>query len=507
MHFSDLNDLFGKAVAEFPTRPALADEERKLSYTELDAAVSAAAEKLAARGIGTGSVVALKVQPSVEVIVSLLAILRSGACYLSLDPSGPAERAQVILDDARPCAIVEAADGEMGAGAVPFTETTMLRALDWAEPAPALGTAEDPLAYIIYTSGTTGKPKGVPVTHRNVAALFADAAEHYDFGPEDRWLLFHSTAFDMSVWEMWGALLHGGCLYVPDRWTILDPTVLAAVVRDEQITVLNQTPTAFSGLAPELIPYAGELSVRYVVFGGERLLPATLRPWTEVFPCDRVALINMYGITEVTVHATFRRITDADVAEGVSPVGVPLAGFETRIVDTDGHPADRGELLLAGPQVVHGYLNRPSLTRERFITPDGPDGPVFYHSGDIVERTADGELRYIGRTDDQVKIRGFRIELGEVEAAFTAVDGVGTASAFVFASSGGDELACAYTSTSGAPLDETPVRTALRTRVPEYMVPTRLLWSAELPRNQNGKVDRAVLRASLSEMELEGTRS
>ena len=364
----------------------------------------------------------------------MLGIVLAGAAYLPLSESVVSERDSLILADARPCALVAAA-GACGPGpGVPLTATTrlQLRPGGPAHPVPP-GTA-----YVIYTSGTTGRPKGTPIGHRHVLALFGATAPLFGFTPADRWLLFHSVTFDFSVWEMWGALLHGGCLVVPDQGCVRYPDECADLIRREGITVLNQTPTAFGVLSGALASAPGRHALRYLIFGGERLQPSSLVPWASVHGLDAPVIVNMYGITETTVHATFHRVTERDLADGSSVIGRPLPGFRARIAGERDEPSAAGELLLAGPQVSGGYLNHPRLTAARFV-PIGDD--VFYRTGDVVTERGDGELCYLGRRDDQVKVRGHRIELGEVEAALLTVPGVTGVIAATFARPGGDALA------------------------------------------------------------------
>lgn len=500
MSTSDLNRILTDVVAAFPDRPAVGDSSSRLTYAELDAAVDAATAVLTAHGVGPGATVMVRCDPGVELIVVLLAVVRAGACYLPLDPATPAARADMIIADARPAAVVEQG---AGAGPTPLTGTTRLRVIGpAAKEGPAPADPADRTAYVIYTSGTTGVPKGVPVTHRNLVALFDATSDMVDLCERDRWLLIHSTNFDFSVWEMWGALLHGGSLYIPDRWTLMDTRGTAALIHSERVTVLNQTPTEFGSLAPELIRLGGTADLRHVVLGGERLLPATLRPWATAFGLDRPTVVNAYGITETTVVATMHRVVTDDLEGDDSVIGLPLPGFSAVVVDEDLRPAARGELLLGGEQIVEGYLNRPELTKERFLRLDGDSGPVHYRSGDIVERRPDGFLRYIGRIDDQIKIRGFRIELGDVEHAFAAVPGIADACALAVPSPKGEVLACAYTTVAGAELTDKIVRSELRTLLPLSMVPTKLRRMDVLPRTINGKVDRAALR----ELEWAATR-
>ncbi|WP_405606526.1 amino acid adenylation domain-containing protein [Streptomyces sp. NBC_00076] len=485
-----LSGAFDALARAAPDALAVADDKERLTYRELFDRAADVASALRRHGAGPGTVVAVRMAARAELVAVLLGVLATGAAYLPLNEPAVAEREAFILADARPAALIEDAGGP-GDGLTP-TGTTRLRVLD----TQAAGRVPEGTAYVIYTSGTTGRPKGTAVGHANVLALFEATGPLFDFGPDDRWLLFHGIAFDFSVWEMWGALLHGGALYVPDRIRLLDPEECAQLIREEGITVLNQTPTAFGVLAPELARDPDAHTLRYVVFGGERLHVPNLAPWARAHGLERPALVNMYGITETTVHATFHRIGEDDMARSRSVIGRPLTGFRARIVDARGEDADAGELLLAGPQVTRGYLNRPELTAERFVT---EHGQVHYRTGDLVERDPAGVLSYMGRKDDQVKVRGYRIELAEVEAALLDLPDVSGAVATVFTLAGAQSLGCVYTTTSATPADPASARERLRSRLPAYMVPDRLLWLADLPNTVNGKADRRQARARLEE--------
>jgi amino acid adenylation domain-containing protein len=503
-----LVDLFDAVAARAPDAIAVEYRDTRLTYAELQRASQRMAAYLRREiRIGRGDRVAVCLDPTADLIVSLLAILRCGAAYVPLDVQNPVQRNAFIAADCRPRALV----GEPGAvgGGMPtivvdvVAKVTRTATDEAREPNTVVsaGEAHD-VCYVIYTSGTTGRPKGVPVSHGNVRALFAATADLFDFTADDAWLLYHSIAFDFSVWEIWGALLHGARLVIADRWTKLSPQACAALVVGRGVTVLNQTPTAFGLLAPALQEQidGAEPALRYVIFGGERLQAAALRPWADRFGVDRPALVNMFGLTEATVHTTYHRVVADDLASEVSVIGGPLPGFVTRIVNETGRAADRGELYVAGPQVASGYLGRPDLTAARF----GPDplgvldGIVFYRTGDVVDRR-DGLLRFVGRADRQTKIRGHRIELGEVEAAVRAVNGVAEACVLVGGPADRPSLLCGYTTRSGQPLPGRTVRTAMRTRVPQYMLPTRFQWFERMPLTVNGKVDEHSLR---KEMEL-----
>jgi amino acid adenylation domain-containing protein len=505
-----LSARFRDVADRFPESVAVEFGDKRMTYAELAAAVSRVATHLRLTwAIGPGDRVALCVEPSIESVVCILAIVSCGAAYVPLDVAGPARRNRLIIEDCAPNLLIgdigDIGDtndmGDVGLG-VPVLPADAVRGIrrQSAMPGPLdVQAGIDDICYVIYTSGTTGTPKGVPISHRNVSALFTATAGLFDFREDDVWLLYHSIAFDFSVWELWGPLLHGACLVVVDRWTKLSPERCAAMVVDRAVTVLNQTPTAFAMLSAAILDSGvepGRLGLRYVVFGGERLATPGLRPWADRFGLDAPELINMYGLTEATVHTTFHRVTPMDLTSTRSPIGHPLPGFVARVIDDRGQPGSRGELMVAGPQVAAGYLNRPELTVQRF----GPDPlglvpTTFYRTGDLVELSA-GVLVYAGRSDQQVKIRGHRIELGEVATAVMAVPGV-SETCVVLLDSGEPLLACAYTTRDGSSLTQRELRRELRDRIPQYMLPSQFRLFGRLPLTINGKVDPAAVRKEM----------
>jgi amino acid adenylation domain-containing protein len=353
---------------------------------------------------------------------------------------------------------------------------------------------------VIYTSGSTGKPKGVLITHANVTRLF-DATDHwFGFGPDDVWTLFHSYAFDFSVWELWGALLYGGRLVVVPFWASRSPEDFRELLLREQVTVLNQTPSAFRQLIQadaEAGPRA-KTALRYVIFGGEALELASLRPWIERHGDREPRLVNMYGITETTVHATYRPITLDDLDSGSgSVIGVPIPDLRLLLLDPHGAPVPvgvPGEVHVGGAGVARGYLNRDQLTAERFLPdPDGSTGGRLYRSGDLARRLENGELEYIGRIDNQVKLRGYRIELGEIEAALAGHPDVTECAVIAREDVPGDRRLVAYVVTD-QPAGE-QFRTHLKRRLPDYMVPAHFVVLPRLPLTANGKIDRSELPA------------
>ncbi|UZI26833.1 non-ribosomal peptide synthetase [Streptomyces sp. VB1] len=491
---------------------AVTDGTRALTYGELNAHANRLARVLIDRGVGTGDFVAVALPRSAELVVALLAVWKAGGAYVPLDPDYPADRLRRTLADAGPALTVTTAEqaGTLAARTplllLDDPATTAARA--GADPANVTDADRTrPLtpahpAYMIYTSGSTGTPKGVVVEHRNVARLFRSTDHWFGFGPDDVWTLFHSYAFDFSVWELCGALLHGGRLVVVPHAQRTSPADFLRLLGDEGVTILSQTPSAFHQLsaAEREHPEAGaRLALRRVVFGGEPLDPRRLAEWYERHPADSPVLVNMYGITETTVHVTHRPLdpgTAAAARTGVIGERIP----DLRVYVLDGAlrpvpPSVAGELYVAGAGVARGYWRRPALTAARFVAdPFEPGGSRMYRTGDVVRWTRHGELEFVGRADDQVKIRGHRVELGEIEAALEAHPDVAAAAATVREDRTDDQRLVAYVvSHPGGSVP--PLRDWLAERLPSHMVPATQVELEALPLTPNGKLDRATLPA------------
>ena len=367
-----------------------------------------------------------------DLVVALLGVLKAGGAYVPIDPATPPERlAWLVADTGAPVLVTHAAVRARVAGAgVPLVELPLTAGepVTWDRAVPAPVIAPDNLAYVIYTSGSTGTPKGVLVTHANVARLFSTTQDRFQFDQRDVWTLFHSAAFDFSVWELWGALLTGGRAVVVPRDVQRSPDAFYRLLLTEGVTVLNQTPSAFRHLArvATASPASDALALRLVIFGGEAVDLSQLDAWFERFGDVRPALVNMYGITETTVHVTYRALTRRDLdVRWVSPIGQPLPDLCAFILDRYMQPVPRdvpGELYVGGAGVARGYLGRPDLTAERFVPNPYSDvpGARLYRTGDRARLRADGEIEYLGRVDHQIKVRGFRIETGEIEAALSS---------------------------------------------------------------------------------------
>ncbi|WP_405935537.1 amino acid adenylation domain-containing protein [Streptomyces sp. NBC_00726] len=501
-----LDALFDAAARRDPaatavTRCGLDGTTESLTYGELAAAKDRLAATLRAAGVRPGLRVAVAVPRSLEQVTALIAIVSAGGAYVPLDLAYPDERLEYILGDAAPQAVLAGPDererftGLLERAGVPARVLVLgdEPAGTGEDPAAPTGPAPHDPAYVIYTSGSTGRPKGVVVPHLSVAALLAHTRADMGFGPDDVWVQFHSYSFDFAVWELWGALAHGGELLVPDYGLTRSPVDFHRLVRERGVTVLNQTPSAFYQFI-EADRYAGEraTALRRIIFGGEALDPVRLRGWVERYGTGSPELVNMYGITETTVHVTHRVLTDADFDAGASPIGGPVPGLTTHLLDDRLRPVPPGRvgaIYVAGDQVSLGYLGRPGLTAGRFVAdPFAGDGSRMYHTGDLARRTLDGELEFAGRADDQVQLKGFRIELGEVEAAVRELDGV--VDVAVTPSADGDQLIAHVVGRVPGDLGA-----LLAAKLPVHMVPGRVLTADALPLTVNGKLDRKALTA------------
>ncbi|MBJ7341845.1 MAG: amino acid adenylation domain-containing protein, partial [Mycolicibacterium sp.] len=492
---SSVPTLFADRVALSPDAIAVSDGTRSMTYRELEDAANRLAHRLTDHGAGPGNCVALLVERSADAVVAMLAVLKTGAAYLAVEPAFPDTRMQFVLADARPVVAVTTADL---AGRLAGCDLPILHVLDGdldlptsALPAPAA----DDIAYVIYTSGTTGTPKGVAVTHHNVIQLLQAIDVDVELGT-GVWTQCHSLAFDFSVWEIWGALLHGGRLVIVPDSVVRSAEDFRALLVDERVTILSQTPSAFYALQAIDAQASGRaLALDVVVFGGEALEPQRLQTWTRDHP-GRPRLINMYGITETTVHVTFREIGGGDLNGVASPIGAPLAHLASFVLDASLRTVPVGvvgELYVAGSGVGVGYLGRGALTASRFVAcPFGAPGTRMYRTGDLVSWGPDGQLRYLGRADEQVKIRGYRIELGEVQAALAGLDGVEQAVVIAREDRPGDKRLVGYLTGTADPV---AARTMLAERLPSYLVPTAIVVLAALPLTVNGKLDTRALPA------------
>lgn len=495
---------FEKQVMISPQAVAVVCGDESVTYDELNKQSNMLAHYLQKQGVKQETLVGLLLNRSIELITAILGIVKAGGAYVPIDPETPEERISYILEDSK----------------VPIllTETSLLQERDMSfdkitticpdkESKKIQCESESPLTiehspeqaiYVIYTSGSTGKPKGCVITHRNVMRLFTSTEHWFGFNTEDVWTLFHSQAFDFSVWEIWGSLLYGGRLVVVPHFISRDPAEFYDLILREQVTVLNQTPSAFH-LLDKVVENSnkGTGSLRLVIFGGEALDPGSLIPWFDRHGDKKPQLINMFGITETTVHVTYRPVTNKDAIEtgNSSLIGVPIPDLNLRILDRYGHLTPvgvPGELHVGGEGLAREYLNRPELTGERFIKdPFSSDFDArLYRTGDLVRRRDDGDLEYLGRIDNQVKIRGFRIELGEIESALMRHSAI--KQAVVLARDEEDESKRLIGYITGTN-EETPTQEELfiflSEWLPGYMVPAVIISLSEFPLTANGKIN------------------
>ncbi|MBI6899466.1 amino acid adenylation domain-containing protein [Pseudomonas putida] len=495
-------ELIEAQAARMPEAIAVTFAGQSLSYDQLNRRANRLAHKLREQGVGPDVLVGIAVERGFEMIVGLLAILKAGGAYVPLDPEYPQDRLSYMMEDSG-IQLLLTQDHLLADLPVPAQVRSLKLEDDlagYSDENPAHLTQPDNLAYVIYTSGSTGKPKGTLLPHHNLLRLFKATDAWFGFGPQDVWTLFHSYAFDFSVWEIFGALLHGGRLVIVPREVTRSPEDFHQLLVEQGVTVLNQTPSAFKPLMRVACDSASDLSLRYVIFGGEALDVAALQPWFERFGEDCDNLINMYGITETTVHVTYRPIRFADTQQPGSPIGAAIPDLSMYVLDADFNPVAKGctgELHVGHAGLARGYHNRASLTAERFVPdPFSSEGGRLYRTGDLARYRGQEVIEYVGRIDHQVKIRGFRIELGEIEARLQEHAAVREVLVLDIDGAGGKQLA-AYLIAQDEHADHAALRDTLKqhlkANLPDYMVPTHFLVLEQWPLTANGKLDRKAL--------------
>lgn len=500
-----LPDRFSHLAPLSPDAIAVTAPDQSLSYAELEARTNQLARRLIAAGAGPDHIVGVSLRRCADLIVALLAVLKSGAAYLPLDPAYPVARLEFLMSDAQPVAIITTSDIKTPDNALLRIELSSADA-DATCATSAIEDADrisrlypDHPAYVIYTSGSTGQPKGVVVSHRNILALLDATYPMFDLSAADVWTAFHSYAFDFSVWEIWAPLLTGGRIVLVPPEATWSSEELLTLLETERVTVLNQTPSSFLSLERADANSSKKLdALRLVIFGGEALDPARLSPWFSRRP-TRPRMVNMYGITETTVHVTAIDILpEMSQASSESPIGLPLPGFRKYVFDNVLQPVtngELGELYLGGAQVSRGYLNRPGLTATRFVADPEQRGDRLYRTGDLVRCLGD-KFNFIGRADTQLSLRGFRIEPREVEAAIDAYQGVTASAVAVRADpdgSAGDDCLVAYVVMTVGKLDERGLRAHLTRLLPAHLIPSHIVLLPGLPLTPNRKLDRAAL--------------
>lgn len=503
-----LHEIFTARAKAFPDRIAISDgmeHGRALSYAELDRASQRLASALVHKGVRPGDLVGLFLQDGIDKIIGLLGILKAGAAYVPIDPAYPEQRIRFILEDSKLAILVSAASLK------PLVSNDFLTvAVDVdADSADLPHVGGDAGCYVIYTSGSTGIPKGVLVEHRNVVRLFEQTQAWFNFDEKDVWTLFHSIGFDFSVWEIWGALLHGARVVSVPQDIARSPSEFHALLAREGVTIVNQTPSAFHHLDLADRESGAPLALRQVIFGGEELKLTSLAPWVARHGDQKPSLVNMYGITETTVHVTYRKLSAADIASGgSSPIGRPIPDMAVHLLDESGHAVadgEVGEIYVEGAGLTRGYLHRPELTEQRFVMRKRPGTHQvirMYRTGDQAVRTPDGDLLYKGRIDEQIKVRGFRIEPKEIELCLSRSELVNACHVGAHTFAEGDVRLVAYvvpTTGNGASgwndLIEAELRRITTAQLPQHMRPSAYVPLESLPTTAHGKIDKRALPA------------
>ena len=501
-----IHSLFEEQAQRIPNAVAVVYENQQLTYDELNCRANQLAHYLRSLSIGADVLVGICVERSLDLMVGLLGILKAGGAYVPLDPSNPLERLNYILEDAQVQVLVT--NSQLGntlaqSNFVVYLDEEADKIAQYPRNNLVSGVQGDNLAYMIYTSGSTGKPKGVLINHHNIVRLFKATEGWYQFNETDVWTLFHSFAFDFSVWELWGGLLYGGCVVVVPYEVSRDSQAFYNLLVAEQVSVLNQTPSAFYQLiqVDEHSKTTEKLSLRFVIFGGEALSLPLLQPWFERHGDQLPQLVNMYGITETTVHVTIRRLTLADVKTTCSLIGLPIPDWQIYLLDKYQQPVPIGvvgEIYVGGGGVARGYWRRSELTQERFVPNPFSNQPQarLYKTGDLARYLPTGELEYKGRLDEQVKIRGFRIELGEIQAQLIQHPAVKDSIVIVVEEENEQRLV-AYVIVDASQQQGTnsdylllDIRRHLQKKLPEYMVPAAFVLVEAFPLTPHGKVSR-----------------
>ncbi|MCB0747244.1 MAG: amino acid adenylation domain-containing protein, partial [Ignavibacteriae bacterium] len=501
-----VHSIFEERVNQFPNSIALTFGKDNITYLELNKKANQLAHYILKFGITNEELVGLCTERNIEMVIGIMAIIKAGGAYVSLDPSYPKERLNIILEDSNPKVVLTTKDFnsifENSKNKIVNIDTDWQKIeLESSENLNVNINSEN-LAYIIYTSGSTGKPKGVMVTHGNLNRLFSSTDKWFRFNKNDVWTFFHSYAFDFSVWELWGALIYGGRIVIVPYLISRSPEQFYDLILNEKVTVLNQTPSAFRQLIHEDESRIenSRLNLRYIIFGGDKLDLQSLKPWIDKYGDESPKLINMYGITETTVHVTYRPISKSDL-ENVpgSVIGKPISDLQVYILDENlehvpiGVP---GELYVGGSGLARGYKNRPDLTVLKFIpNPFGSEeGSKLYKTGDLARLLKNGDIEYLSRIDHQVQIHGFRVELGEIENVLSQHTEISENIVLAQNDENGNKRLIVYYITKGnIEISVEEFKRFLQTKLPNYMVPSLYIKLDVFPLTEHGKIDRKLL--------------
>lgn len=489
-----IHHLFEAQVEKMPDNVAVVLGDMQITYRELNAKSNQLGRYLQKRGVKPETLVGIYSERSIDIIIAILGVLKAGGAYVPMDPDYPEDRVAYMLEDSG-CPVVLTQTSLLSK--LPATDAELICLDDWTaiagESAENVASHAKPtnLAYVIYTSGSTGKPKGVLIENYNVVRLLVNDHFQFDFSARDTWTIFHSFCFDFSVWEMYGALLFGGKAVIIPKETARDPLAFIDILIAQKVTVLNQTPSAFYNLIPKMLELpAAKFRLRYVIFGGEGLNYTKLKKIKQTFP--EIMFINMYGITETTVHVTYKEVTFADIKKGFSNIGTPIPTLTTYIFDENLQPVPigvEGEMCVGGDGVARGYLNREELTREKFIPNPMNPKEIIYRSGDLACMHESGELEYLGRIDNQIQLRGFRIELGEIETVINAMEEIKDCVVVAKEDANGNKRLVAYIIFETIEITADKIRERITHYLPDYMLPSFFIKISEFPLTSNGKLD------------------
>ncbi len=499
-------DGFAQQIRERPDATALIDRGETVTYGELDALVALVAGHLSTFDVSRGSLVCTCFEPSRFEIAIMIALMKIGAAYVPIASGSPLTRVKQVYEQSG-ATLVLTDDSRLIESCPRAVSLMQLIEADVVPTSQSLRPwqAKD-IAYVIFTSGSTGRPKGVPITHRNLAALLKAVFSQLILGTADRVPLLHSTSFDFSVWEIWSVLSVGGALIIPSRPERHGQTFTRMLI-DQGVTVLNQTPAEFAMNQASMLAKIDELSaLRTIIFGGDKLHSQILVDWVSLCPLKRCRIVNMYGITETTVHASYHEVIAADLDRSSIPIGQFLPGFEFRIRSGQGQ-ADktvlRGPLELAGCQVTSGYLNDEHKTEAAFYH---SGYKRYYRTGDIVELTEDGALIVVGRSDNQISLNGYRIEPEEIESVLAQATSRSELLVYKATIRNTDILVCLVS--GDEQLNSKSVIATLsdyaNEHLPAFMRPMKYLSVSALDKNENAKIDRKKNRAFIEELQAGG---
>ncbi len=483
--------IFQDQVLKNPQNIALCINNQQISYAQLNHRSNNVVRLLNKHGIENKSLIGILTKRSLNTIISIIGVLKTGSAYLPLDHEQPINRIKFIIKDSN-------IDFTLITDQTKYFSTKICNCLNideidhnqyHLEPTIKINSQDN--AYIIYTSGTTGRPKGVLITHLNLIRLFVNSKNPFDFTKNDVWTLSHSYCFDFSVWEIFGALLFGSKLVIVPKHYILDIKKFYELLVREGVSVLNQTPSAFYILLYYIEAQLKKLlSLRYIIFGGEALSPSNLKKWYLKYPNTK--LINMYGITETTVHVTYKEISLDEIEKNVSNVGIPLPTTQVLILDKYMKLSPIGcigEIYVGGLGVGKGYINQNEMNLNSFVYNPYFKNLLLYKSGDLGRRLPNGEIEYIGRNDSQIELRGYRIEIGEIEKQISSIEKISQVKVVLVNQDDALKAYIAAYYTAVEEIDNITIINHLSSVLPGYMIPSFFHQMESIPLNSNGKFD------------------